>query len=162
MKMINLLILVGLFSVLTPVEARGWHRSHLLEDRIHTRLENQYLRIEEALHCGRLHPRQARKLFRKHSKIARLESHFASDGWLSPKEVRILDRKLNRLDNKITAKLHRRLRNYPADFTPRPRFYYPPGRQKPAYQPPVNYRYTQPPVSQFRLGSINGQIYFGW
>ncbi|HHJ39316.1 MAG: hypothetical protein AXA67_02290 [Methylothermaceae bacteria B42] len=156
MKYLPILLLIAGLSVISTAGARGWHRDgYDLEAYIHHRLESQHLRIEEGLDCGRLTPRQARKLFRKHVKIVRLESHFASDGWLSPHEIKVLERKINRLDHKIIAKMHRTRPYVPSRFN-RWQGYY--------SQPRVydNGRWNrQLPGTDFYFGGLRGRIMFG-
>ncbi len=156
MKYVRIFILIAGFSIVSNAGARGWHRDgYDLEAYIHQRLESQLSRIEAGLDCGRLTPRQAAKLFRRHARIARLESRFAMDGWLSPHEVKILERKINRLDHKIIAKMHRSRPYFSTRFN----------RWQGRYPQPRPYhddrRIRQIPGTDFYFGGMRGRIIVG-
>ncbi len=81
-------------------------------DRVDKRQYQQQQRIAQGIESGRLTPREWAKLDRQQDKIARLENRFKSDGWLSRKEKRILNKKLNAASQRIYRLKHNG-RQYP-------------------------------------------------
>lgn len=76
------------------------------QDRVDKRQCQQQQRIAQGIESGRLTPREWAKLDRQQDNIARLESRFKSDGWLSRKEKRILNKKLNAANQRIYRLKH--------------------------------------------------------
>jgi hypothetical protein len=81
-------------------------------DRVDKRQYEQQKRITQGIESSRLTPRVLAKLDRQQDKIARLENRFKSDGWLSRKEKRILNKKLNAASQRIYRLKHNG-RQYP-------------------------------------------------
>ena len=75
-------------------------------DPLKKRLKIQHHRINHGIAIGELTYREARKLRRDHRKIRRLRHHFLSDGRLSHRERRILERRLDRNSGRIYALKH--------------------------------------------------------
>ena len=75
-------------------------------DWVDARQYRQQRRIEHGIYSGRLSPSELKKLQRNQKKIARLEYRFKKDGWLSQREQRILDRKLDRVSDQIDYLKH--------------------------------------------------------
>lgn len=96
-------ILAGLMLVSQAQAERGHHGhgNYGGHDRIERRQERQHRRIEKGIHNGQLTRREAKKLWRQHHKIAKLERRFSRDGWLSRKERYILRDRLDHASDRI-------------------------------------------------------------
>ena len=70
------------------------------------RLIIQHHRINHGIESGELTYREARQLRHHHRKIRMLRHHFLSDGRLSHRERRMLDRRLDRNSGRIYAFKH--------------------------------------------------------
>ncbi len=91
-----------------PGSSVQWYRTDPSEYRIHELLEHQHRQIERAVRHDRLRPKDARRLFHRQERLIKMEDHFASDGWLSPHELRILEHKIHKLDDRILRKQYNR------------------------------------------------------
>ncbi len=76
------------------------------------RLKIQHHRINHGIANGELTYREARRLRHHHRKIRRMRHHFLSDGRLSYRERRILERRLDHNSSRIYAYKHNRRHAY--------------------------------------------------
>lgn len=76
--------------------------------RVDQRQANQAQRIYRNQYYGNLSPREADRLWRGQQRIDRMERRFASDGYLSPRERRMLDDAQDRQSRRIARQSHDR------------------------------------------------------
>jgi len=81
---------------------------HGFDNPIDERQARQYRRVHRGIETGQLTRKEANRLHRKMGKIASLERKFSADGYLSPREQAVLQKKLNRTSQKIHRFKHNR------------------------------------------------------
>ena len=109
MKNLKIIVFIAGFMTMTSAYAHSrdyytrpaYDYYHSYPSRVDQRQYNQQRRIERGLYNGRLTPRELGALSRQQHKIARLESHFKSDGWLSWRERQVLQHKQNQASQRI-------------------------------------------------------------
>jgi len=81
-------------------------------EKLHNRLQRQFTRIEHGIENGSLTRKEERKLFKQQRRIRRLAREFHDDGYLSQKEHRVLQRKLDKASNRIRRFKHNDANRY--------------------------------------------------
>ena len=80
--------------------------------RVAQRLDHQQHRIAKGVRSGKLTHREVKKLRAEQREIRRLVRRFQSDGHFSGKELRYLDKRLDRVSLKIKRMKHNDIRRY--------------------------------------------------
>jgi hypothetical protein len=70
------------------------------------RYHRQEYRIQKGIQNGQITPREGRKLYRDQRKIRQLRRHYLSDGQLSKRERRILQKRMDRSSKRIYRYKH--------------------------------------------------------
>ena len=113
MKILYSIIVLGLFSVVSTVQADfRRHSSYETWDPINRAQHKMQRRIEHGLNQGLISPRELRKLNRQQRKIAHLEYKFKRDGYLDFREQKILQHKIDKAHQTISAFKNDRRRPY--------------------------------------------------
>jgi hypothetical protein len=107
------IIVAGTLGLSAAAQARGYGDGygkylpqHRFEKRVDRRQDRQWDRIQNGIDSGELSRGEARRLMRGQRRIARMEDRFESDGYISPRERRKLERALNRNSKRITRAKH--------------------------------------------------------
>ena len=108
-------IIAGTLGLATVTQARdhGYQRGYdrgspqyRIEKRIDRRQARQEARVSRGIDSGAITRGEAKRLFKKQRKIARLERRFERDGYYSPRERRIMEHALDRSSDLIRRAKH--------------------------------------------------------
>mgnify|MGYP001600748390 FL=1 len=108
-------VLAGTLGLATVTQAhdnghqRYYDRGHAqdrFEKRVDRRQARQWARVNKGIDSGAISRGEAKRLFKKQRKIARLEHRFERDGYYSPREKRIMERALDRSSDLIRRAKH--------------------------------------------------------
>jgi Ni/Co efflux regulator RcnB len=118
MKYISATLIIVLLSLVmtTPLYAGHSNRGNYCDNKkihkIENRLYNQYQRIEHGVERDRLTHKEAKRLKKRYRRISRLSREYREDGYLSRREYRKLNRKLNKNSRLIDEYMHNGIDRY--------------------------------------------------
>ena len=91
---------------LDPRRHRTDHYHYRFQSTFDARLDRQWRRIEQGMRSGELTRKEAKRLKKRHRKLAKLQRVFLDDGRLSRKERRELTDRLDAASNRIYRLKH--------------------------------------------------------
>lgn len=110
MKTLKKSLLVGGLMLVATVSAQAGHNDG--KGDIRDRLDRQHSRIEHGIDSGKLTRKEAKVLKREQRKSRHLYHEFKEDGYLSKRERRELNRRLDRVSDQIWDLKHNERSRY--------------------------------------------------
>ncbi len=109
----------ALFATAPVFAGQGHYQGHSHQhddgyrvEKLHNRLQRQRQRIEHGIDNGSLTHKEEHKLFKQQHRIRRLAREFRDDGYLTRKEHRILQSKLDKASERIRRFKHNDANRY--------------------------------------------------